>query len=45
MAKYNAAELGRVRLNIIVPMSVHSDAEDARVVDLNDYTRRETSSG
>jgi hypothetical protein len=45
MAKYDAAELGRVRLHILVPMSVHSDVEDARLVDLNDYTRREASSG
>jgi hypothetical protein len=45
MAKYDAAELGRVRLDMLVLMSVHSDAEDARVVDLNDYTRREASSG
>jgi len=44
MAKYNAAELGRMRLDILVPMSVRSYAEDIRVVELNDYTRREASS-
>jgi hypothetical protein len=35
MAKYNAAELGRVRLDIVLSMSVR----------LNEYTRREASSG
>jgi hypothetical protein len=45
MAEYNAAEPGRGRLDMLAPMSVHSDAEYIRVTDLNYYTHPEASRG